>query len=369
MQLRIPGPTPCPEEVLQAQARQMINHRGKEFDAIIHRLTDKLKGLFQTKEDVFILTCSGTGGMEAVVVNTLSPGDKVLAVCNGFFGDRFADIAEQYGAEVKRLQFEWGTPVDPDSVRQTLRANPAVKAVLVTHNETSTGVTNDLASISAVVKEFDKLLLVDAISGLGSIDLPVDKWHCDVVVTASQKGWMAPPGLAMVSVSQKAWQAQAQAKMPRYYFDFAKAKSFFEQKGQTPWTPAVSTFYALDTALELVEREGLTNVFARHARVAKAAREGIKSLGLSLFPNEAFASNTITAIKADGFEVKKLLQILRDEHKVVLAGGQQRLDGKIFRIGHLGWVTEADIEEVLRTLRAVLPQVGYRAAEGTPPTP
>jgi aspartate aminotransferase-like enzyme len=363
MQLRIPGPTPCPEEVLQAQNKQMINHRGTEFGEIIYQLTDKLKRLFQTENDVFILTGSGTGGMEAVVVNVLSPGDKVLSVSNGAFGDRFAGIAEQFGAEVKRLSFEWGTAVDPESVRRALQEDSSFKAVLVTHNETSTGVTNDLASISAVIKEFDKLLLVDAISGLGSINLPVDKWHCDVVVTASQKGWMAPPGLAMVSVSQKAWEAQANAKMPRYYWDFAKAKSFLEGKRQTPWTPAVSTFYALAVALELVEREGLPNVFARHARVAQAARDGIKSLGLSLFPEEDYASNTITAVKADGLDAKKLLQILRDEHKVVLAGGQQKLDGKIFRIGHLGLVTEADIEEVLRTLRVVLPQVGHRSTE------
>lgn len=359
MQLRIPGPTPIPDEVLQSMTKQMINHRGKEFAELIHQLTDKLKGMFQTRGDVFILTGSGTGSMEAMVVNTLSPGDKVLSASCGAFGDRFADIAEQFGAEVTRLRFEWGSPVDPDTVRRALQADPAIKAVLTTHNETSTGLTNDLASISAVVKEFDKLLLVDAISSLGSIDLPVDKWGCDVVATASQKGWMAPPGLAMVSMSFKAWQANSKAKMPRYYWDFAKAKSFLEDKGQTPWTPAVSTFYALAAALELVEREGLPNVFARHAKIAKIAREGVKSLGLTLFPDEAFASNTITAIKApQGVDAKKLLQILREEHQVILSGGQQKLDGKIFRIGHLGWINEADIKEVIEKLQIALPKAG-----------
>ena len=362
MQLRIPGPTPCPQEVLQTMTRQMINHRGKEFGEFIHQLTDKLKKVFQTKSDVFILTSSGTGGMEAAVVNTLSPGDKVLAICNGFFGDRFSEIAEGFGAEVKRLHFEWGKAADPEVVRQALRQDGQIKAVLVVHNETSTGITNDLASISAVAKEFDKLVLVDAISSLGSIDLPVDKWQCDVVVTASQKGWMAPPGLAMVSVSQKAWQAHSQAKMPRYYFDFTKAKSYLE-KGQTPWTPAISTFFALAVAIELIEKEGLLNTFARHARVARKAREEVKSLGLSLFPDEAFASNTVTAINTPlGVDAKRLLQILRDRHKVTLAGGQQRLEGKIFRIGHLGWVTEADIDEVIDALKAALPQAGYKAA-------
>jgi aspartate aminotransferase-like enzyme len=234
--------------------------------------------------------------------------------------------------------------------------------VLVTHNETSTGVTNDLASISAIVKEFDKLLLVDAVSSLGSIDLPVDAWQCDVVITASQKGWMTPPGLAMVSMSQKAWQAHAQARLPRYYWDFSRAKSFLDM-GQTPWTPALSTLYALATALELMEQEGLPNIFARHAKVAEAARQRVKSLGLSIFPDEAFASNTVTAIKApDTVDVGWLLQILREEYGVTLSGGQQRLAGKIFRIAHLGWVSEADIDEVMTALRVALPRVGHEVA-------
>lgn len=355
-QLRIPGPTPCPPEVLEAIGRQMINHRGKEFGEIIQGVTAKLKDIFQTKNDVFLLTGSGTGGLEAVIVNTLSPGDKVLSVSIGVFGNRFADIAEAYGAEVKRLDFEWGKPADTESVRRALKANGGISAVLVTHNETSTGVTNDLKSISAIVKEFDKLLLVDAISGLGSIDLPVDAWQCDVVVTGSQKGWMVPPGLAMVSISEKGWQAHAKAKMPRFYWDFTKAKSYLE-KGQTPWTPAVSVFFGLAVALDMMLAEGLPNIFARHARVADLARSGVKSLGLSLFADEKYASNTVTAVKApEKLDVPKLLQILRDEHNVVLAGGQGKLAGKIFRIGHLGWVTEDDIKEVLEILAKVLPQ-------------
>ena len=359
MQLRIPGPTPLPPQVLEAMTRQMINHRGKGFAELINDLTAKLKALFQTKDDVFILTSSGTGGMEAVIVNTLSPGDRVLAVCNGFFGERFADIAEGFGAEVDRLRFEWGTAVDPQAVGQALKKDPSIKAVLATHNETSTGVTNDLASISATAKEFDKLVLVDAISGLGSIELPVDAWHLDVVVTASQKGWMAPPGLAMVSVSQEAWQAHAQAKMPRYYWDFTRCKSFLE-RGQTPWTPGLSTFYALAASLDLIEQEGLANIIARHTRVGQAARQGVKSLGLALFPEESCASNTVTAVRVpDGLDVKKLLQILREERNLVLSGGQQRLEGQIFRIGHLGWVNEADIEVVMRELEIALPQAGF----------
>jgi len=359
MQLRVPGPTPLPDEILQTMTRQMINHRGPQFAEMIHKVTDILKTIFQTKGDVFLLTCSGTGGMEAAIVNTLSPGDKVLAAANGAFGDRFADIAETFGAQVERLNFEWGTAVNPQEVRRALSQDAGIKAVLVTHNETSTGVTSDLEAISAVVREYEKLLIVDAISGLGSIDLPTDKWGCDVVITGSQKGWMAPPGLAMVSVSERAWQAQAQAKMPKYYWDFAKAKSFLE-KGQTPWTPAVSSFYALDAALELFQREGLKNIIARHARVAIRARDGVKSLGLSLFPDDSCASNTITAVKVpEGLDSKKLLKILREEYDTVLAGGQQRLDGKIFRIGHLGYVNEGDIDAVMEALKAALPQAGF----------
>jgi len=228
-QLRIPGPTPCPPEVLQAMAWPMINHRGPEFKRILYDVTDKLKQAFQTKNDVLLLTGSGTGGLEAAIVNTLSPGDKVLSVSIGVFGNRFANIARQFGAEVAAIEMEWGKAADPETVRQALQANPAVKAVLVTHNETSTGVTNDLGAISQVVKESGKLLLVDAISSLGSIDLPVDAWHCDVVVTGSQKGWMVPPGLAMVSVSPEAWQAHSEARMPRFYWDFTQAKNFLEK--------------------------------------------------------------------------------------------------------------------------------------------
>jgi aspartate aminotransferase-like enzyme len=242
-------------------------------------------------------------------------------------------------------------------VRRELKDDSKIKAVLVTHNETSTGVTSDLAAVSAVVKEFGKLIIVDAISGLSSIDLQVDNWKCDVVVTGSQKGWMVPPGLSMVSVSEKAWKAHAEAKMPRFYWDLTKAKNFLA-KGQTPWTPGITVFYALGVSLDMILAEGLSNVFARHARIAKMARDGVKSMGLAILPvNEKCASNTVTAVKADGkFDVAKLRQILRDEYKVVIAGGQGDLTDKIFRIGHLGWVEEKDIEEVLNAIKKTLPK-------------
>jgi aspartate aminotransferase-like enzyme len=357
MQLRIPGPTPCPPQALEAMGRQMINHRGPEFGNILSSITEKSKQAFQTKGDVFVLTASGTGGLEAAIVNTLSPGDKVLSLANGFFAERFADITEEYGAEVTRLNFEWGKPIDLDAVEKALKLDSNIKAVLATHNETSTGMTNHIQEISAIVKKFDKLLLVDAISSLGCINLATDDWNCDIVVTASQKGWMVPPGLSMVSVSEKAWQAHSKAKMPRYYLDFSKAKDYL-QKGQTPWTPAISVFYALDVTLDLMLNEGLNNIFARHARVAQLARNGIKSLGLSIFPDEKYASPTVTAVNAtDRIDVTKLIQMLRDEYNVVLAGGQQKLSGKIFRIGHLGLVYEKDIRSVLEAINKALPRV------------
>ncbi len=361
--LRIPGPTPCPEQVLRALSRQMINHRGDEFKEILLRVTQRLKEFFQTKGDMLILTSSGTGGLEAAVVNTLSPGEKVLGICGGVFGERFASIAERFGADVRRLNFPWGQPADPEAIAQALDSDPGIKAVLVTHNETSTGLTNDLASIAKVVKERGKLLLVDAISSLGCIELQSDAWGCDVVVTGSQKGWMVPPGLAFVSLSQEAWEANRKAQMPRFYWDFSVAKKYLEI-GQTPWTPAISVFYALDVSLDLIAQEGLQNVFARHARVGRKAREGVKELGLQLFAEESHASNTVTAVNLPGgIDGRELLRKMREEHGVVLAGGQQELAGKIFRIGHLGWVQEGDIEKVLEKLRLVLTELGFTSRE------
>src|SRR3990172_12352257 len=224
LNLRIPGPTPVPADILEAVGRPMINHRGREFAALIQRVGERLKDFYQTSQDVMMLTASGTGGLEAAVVSTLSPGDKVLAVSIGAFGDRFAAIAETYGAHVTPLSYEWGQPARPEDVRAALREDPEIKAVLVTHNETSTGVTNPLEEIAGVVLEAGALLLVDAISSLGAIPLAMDDWSLDVVVTGSQKGWMVPPGLAFVAMSERAWRAYESASMPRFYFDLAKAR-------------------------------------------------------------------------------------------------------------------------------------------------
>jgi aspartate aminotransferase-like enzyme len=334
----------------------MINHLGPEFELVLGDVIGGLKQLFQTSNDILLFTSSGTGGLEAALVNTLSPGDKVLSVTIGFFGDRFAYFAQAHGARVIPLSFEWGRAADIDAIRKMLDSDNEIKAVLVTHNETSTGVTNDLRAISSLVKEYDKLLLVDAVSSLGSIDLPVDEWHCDITITASQKGWMVPPGMAMISVSPEAWRAHARAGMPRAYFDFSYTRDCME-KGHLPWTPAVSLLFALSVSLKMMLEEGLANIVARHAQVGRATRDGMRSLGLSLFADEQYASNTVTVVKTpQGMDVRRLLSILRQDYQMVRAGGYPSLADSIFRIGHLGWVTTDDIQEVVSALKKALPR-------------
>ena len=355
-QLRIPGPTPLPKEVMQAISRQMINHRGPEFHKIYQDITEKLKLFFQTKNDLLILTCAGTGGLEAAIVNFFSPGDKILGVSIGVFGDRFISIAKTYGANVIPLKFEMGQAADPEAIKKALAADPEIKGVIITHNETASSVTNDLKTIAPIVKNAGKLLLVDGVSSIGSIDLPVDELHIDVAVSGSQKGWMVPPGMVMLSVSQEAWQANAKAKMPRFYLDLAKAKAKYQEKFETPWTPAVSIIYGFQVALDMMLKEGIQNIFARHALIAKTARDGLKELGLTLLvKDEKIASNTVTGVMGtNGMDTKKVTSIMRDQYKIVLAGGQGALEGKIFRIGHLGYVSVEEIKDVLAHLKLAL---------------
>ena len=361
--LRTPGPTPIPDDIVEAMGHPMINHRGPEFDELITKVTAQLKQVFMTSNDLFILTASGTGALEASLVNTLSPGDKVVAATAGSFGDRFIDMADAFGADVHRLNFEWGDPVDPDAIRQALRHDPEVKAVMITHNETSTGVTHPLEEISRIAKqEFDKLLLVDAVSSLGCLPLPVDAWDCDLVGTASQKGFMIPPGLAFISVSDRAWEAQKTASMPRFYFDLEEARKTLE-RGQTPFTPNVAAMYGLSLGLDKILEEGLEGVFGRHASIGQFTRDRVQELGLELLvSDERFASDTVTAVKMpESVDGRALIGRLRTEKNVVLAGGQGKLSTSIFRIGHLGHVTEDDIEEVIKALEELLPEVGFHA--------
>ena len=361
MNLRIPGPIPVPDDILDEMSRPMINHRGPEYKDLLFSTTDRLKRVFETKGDVWIITGSGTAAMEAAVVNTLSPGDKVINATIGVFGNRFTDIASVFGADVITLSFPFGEAIDLDILRKTLEDNPDTKAVMVTHNETSTGVANDLEAVAGVVKgEFDKLILVDGISSVASIPISTDAWGLDVVATASQKGWMLPPGFAFLSFGERAWQSHAEAKMPRFYFDVAQYKKYYEI-GQPPFTPSVSVMFALDVALDQLLSEGMGTVYERHAAIGQFTRDGVKKLGLDLFPrDESTASNTVTAVTVPGgVDAAALVANLRTEHGVVISGGQASLAGKIFRIGHMGRTTEDEIQDVLDALEDVLPGVGF----------
>jgi aspartate aminotransferase-like enzyme len=347
----------------------MVNHRGPEFKALLERVVTGLKAGFRTENDLLVLSASGTGGLEAAVVNHLSPGDAVLAVSIGAFGDRFAKIASRYGADVSKLDLEWGRAAEPDAVAGALRriavdGRPA-RAVLLTHNETSTGVTNPLEQLAAAVRDAspETLLIVDGISGLGAVPFETDGWGLDVVVTGSQKSWMVPPGLAMVAVSQRAWQAAERATMPRFYFDLAAHRDSLT-KGETPWTPAVGVCFALDVALGLIEAEGYERIFARHAACGAAARAGLSALGFELFADPAHASNTVTAAKVPtGLDWSAFNKDLRGRG-LVLAGGQGKLTGQIFRLGHLGSVSVDEILVALEILEQAATAQGMRVERG-----
>ncbi|MBX3029381.1 MAG: alanine--glyoxylate aminotransferase family protein [Chloroflexi bacterium] len=367
--LRIPGPTSLPQSVREAGSRQMVNHRGPEFKALLGRVTAGLQRGFRTTDDVLILTASGTGALEACIVNFLSPGDPVLAVSIGEFGERFAAIARAFGADVTKLDVEPGRAAEPTAVAEALQAmataGRAPRAVLLTHNETSTGVTNPLASIAAAVHETapDALLIVDGISGLGALPFETDGWGLDVVATGSQKSWMVPPGLAMVSVSERAWAASETATMPRYYFDLRAARTSAD-KGETPWTPAVGICFALDAALEAIEAEGYEAIFARHAAVGAATRAGLAAMGFELFADPAHASDTVTSVRMPpGADWTAFSRELRSRGLVV-AGAQGRLAGSVFRIGHLGDVQVDDILRALETIEAGSLALGIPVTRG-----
>ncbi len=319
--LLTPGPTPLPPEVAEAMARPIIHHRTPQFQAILKEATDGLKYIFQTKNDVFILTSSGTGAMECAVVNLLSPGDTALIVQGGKFGERWTELCKSYAINTEVIDVEWGSAVSPKDIEERLKAHPAIKAVFTTHCETSTGVTNDIKAIGSVLKGFDAVLVVDAISGLGAIDLNTDAWSVDVVVSGSQKGLMLPPGLAFISVSKKAWEKINFSKCPRYYFDLKVAKKALE-KTDTPFTPAITLVIALNESLKMMRQDGLESVFGRHRKMAEATRRALMAMGLELFAPLA-ASDAVTAAKVpQGIDGEKLVKIMRDTYNVTIAGGQ-----------------------------------------------
>jgi aspartate aminotransferase-like enzyme len=350
--LRIPGPTPVPSEIAAAGAWPMINHRGPEFEAIIARVTDNLRYFFQTAQDVLVFPGSGSAGWEASIVNLFSPGDPVAVITIGNFGERFALVANAFGLNVTKIPFEWGQAADPAIVGERLRALPGLRGVLLTHNETSTGVTNDLPALTDAIHRAapGALVVVDAVSSLGCIDLPMDALDLDVVFTGSQKGWRCPPGLMMIAFGPRGLAAADSAKLPRFFWDVKRAKKSFD-KFAPPYTPPVSLWYQLDLALAMMRQEGREAIIARHATVGDYTRGRVQSMGLALFADPAHASNTVTAVNAPaGQDLKTLLKALREEDRVVFAGGQDHLEGKIFRIGHLGTVQQADVATALDAL-------------------
>lgn len=359
--LRIPGPTPVPAEVLAEMARPMINHRGPEFAAIMRRVSARLQYFFQTASPVLTYAASGTGAQESAVVNLFSPGDHVIAITIGAFGNRFAKIAQAYGLHVTRIEFPWGQAADATSVEEQLKAAAPYKGVLITHNETSTGVTNDLETLAAVIRRLhpDTLIAVDAVSSLGCVPLEMDAWDIDVVFTGSQKGWMTPPGMMMIAAGPRAWEAHKTAQLPRFYFDWANHRKQYEL-GQHPSTPPVSLFYAIDLGLEMMLAEGREAIFARHQRIGDYVRWRTREIGLKLLADHEYASNTVTAIlMPESVNVKALLKKLREEDGVVFASGQEHLEGKIIRVGHLGFFQEIDLVEAMDTLEKRLPEFGF----------
>ena len=349
--LRIPGPTGLPPSVREAGAHQMINHRGPEFGAMLARILEGMKPYFGTTSDIAMITTAGTGGLEAAVVNVLSPGDRVLGVSIGSFGDRFAKIARVYGADVTKIEVEWGQAADPAVLRAELERSAGYKAVLLTHNETSTGVMNPIPELAAVIRAVspDTLILVDSVSGLGAVPFQMDAWGIDMVVTGSQKAWMAAPGLAMIAASGRAWAAMESATMPRVYLDL-RAHRESHAAGQTPFTPAIAVVYQVDEGLRLMTAEGADGVFARHEACAAASRAGLVALGFELFADPRHASKTVTAaLVPDDLDWKSFNGEIK-RRGLVLAGGQGKLTGKIFRLGHLGSVT---LEEILGAMSAL----------------
>ncbi|MEW6171187.1 MAG: alanine--glyoxylate aminotransferase family protein, partial [Candidatus Omnitrophota bacterium] len=362
--LLTPGPTPLPPQVCLALAKPIIHHRTPQFQAILKEAVEGLKLVMQTKNDCFIFSSSGTGAMEAAVINLLSPGDKVICVQGGKFGERWTEIAKAYGIEAEVLDVEWGKGVDPKEIEKRIKANPKIKAVFTTLCETSTGVTNDIEAIGKILKNTDTVLVCDAISGLGVLDLKTDDWAIDVVVAGSQKGLMLPPGLSFISISAKAWKLVEQSKCPKYYFSLKKCKKAWDSV-DTPFTTSVSLVVALNEALRLIKEEGLENMFNRHKKLAEATRAASRALGLELFAPTA-SSDALTAIKVPAsIDGEKLVKTMRDTYGVTIAGGQAELKGKVIRIAHMGYINEFDIILALSCLEKVLYQMGYKFELGS----
>ena len=362
--LLAPGPTPVPPEALLAMAMPIIHHRAPDFLPVLDSAKKGLQWLYQTKNDVLILCSTGTGAMDGSVSNFLSPGDDVLVINGGKFGERWTKICQAYGMKVEEIVVEWGYAAKPEAVEAALKKNPKIKAVFVQANETSTGVYHDVKSIAAVVKKTDALFVVDAISALVAHDIRTDEWGIDVVIGGSQKGVMLPPGLAFVSVSDKAWKMADAAKTPKFYFNFKKERENLS-KNQTTWTSPVTLIIGLNACIKMLQDERLENVLKRHDRLARATRAGALALGLKLFPKES-PSNALTAIEAPaGVDGQAIYKNLREKYGITGAGGQDKLKGKIFRIAHLGYADTFDAITAIAGIEMVLKGLGHPVKLGT----
>jgi aspartate aminotransferase-like enzyme len=361
--LLIPGPTPLPPEVLHAISRQMTNHRGPVFGRLMREVLDGLKDVFQTRNDIIPVVASGTGGLESAAVNFLSPGDRVLSIHNGHFCERYAEIAERFGARVDRVTAEWGRPVPRDAIAAHLRADAGreYRAVFVTQSETSTGVHNDVEQIRDILGDHPALLMVDGISSVGAIPLKTDAWGVDVVVTASQKALMSPPGMSFLSVSDRAWAVADRVTTPRFYFDLRRGRTEVHKPNPgTPFTTAVTVAYAVHAALELIRAEGLLQVFERHRRMAAMVRAGVRGMGLETLVDDAHAANTVTTVRLpDGVNAKAVVTHARETYDVLLAGGIGRLEQTIIRLGHLGYTRPEWLLSGLDALGRTLSDLGH----------
>ena len=363
--LMIPGPTPVPETVLLAMSRHPIGHRSADFQKIVKRTTEQLKWLHQTSGDVLVLAGSGTAAMEAGIINVLSKGDRVLCGDNGKFGERWVKLAKAYGLEVQVIKAEWGQPLDPEAFRAALEADTAkaIRAVILTHSETSTGVINDLEAIAGHVKNHGTALTIaDCVTSLGACNVPMEAWGLDVVGSGSQKGYMMPPGLGFVAMSDRAWQAHERSDLPKFYFDLGKYRKS-AKADSNPFTPAVNLYYALEAALEMMQQEGLEAIFARHARHRDAAQAGMLAMGLPLYAAEGHGSPAITAVAPVGIDAEELRKAVKQRFDILLAGGQDHLKGKVFRIGHLGFVCDRDVLTAVAAIEATLQGLGLHRGQ------
>lgn len=353
-----PGPTPVPEPVMLRMAQPMIHHRNPEFMEILTRVHEDLKYLFQTKQPVLVLTCSGTGGVEATMVSMFSPGDKLIAVNGGKFGERWVDMARKYTGNCVELKVEWGTSIQPEEIIAALKQHPDAKGVYFTHSETSTGTATDVRAMAKAIREHsDALICVDGITAVGAHELRFDEWGLDVCVTGSQKGLMMPPGLALVALSERAIKAIETAKLPSYYLSLKKALKSYHNN-DTPFTPAVSLIVGLDASLQMIKAEGIEQVWKRHQRLSAACRTGCEALGMRLFSNSpSFAVTPVWL--PEGVEWKTFNNILKLENGITVAAGQDAFAGKIFRISHLGFYDELDMLTVIGALEMTLKKINY----------